>query len=235
MKLYEKFTYLSHCTQYKNLFDILNDDKLEPGCKDKYDCNKVFFKILDDNVESKYCSNVNSIEIVLPLELFEIEKFYFIYGTYTLGEANDVICISHYLFEIIRSLDFDINKFENWIMSLSESHAKIVLGKEYKLLFQSSVIKNRYNPKLSELIYIANELIINGEGYALTVGFLEPVNLKYLDKININKNMSHIAKMELIKALKLHKIKYDFKPFIFSGGFLTKYHKYKSGYLQLII
>lgn len=234
MNLYKQFKYLSHCTNYRNIISILNsNNKLIPGCEDDFTCNKVFFKILDDDIESKYCSIFNSVELIFTPDLLKTEKFYFIYGTYTLGEAEDVLYISPYLFKKIKLLKFDINKFKKWVSQMPNSHAKTILKQETDALFLTDVIKNKYNPTIKELINIENELIMNGNGYAITIGFLESINLKYLCKININKAITNDVQTELSNLFKLHNIKYNIKEYIFKDGSQSMYCENKYNYLKL--
>src|SRR5437762_1325622 len=111
---YVKFKYLSHCTNLYNMYKIIDTGFLVSGCRQLIECDKIFFKLLDDNMNNRYCMPDDSIELILSKNIFKKEKYFFIYDTITYGDLENVLYISPYLYNIIEMTNFNKKKFINY-------------------------------------------------------------------------------------------------------------------------
>jgi hypothetical protein len=224
--------YISHCSSTSNCASILNDNKLQVydisndtindsksihKTQDKIFCSisDVFFKY-----DNPFCNDMFSVEYQLDKSLLLKYKYYILHNPQEYGGLERAEYISPYLFNIIKNSEFDKTKFKININKEKTNDPMIVfvLLDEIDGLFESKVVKEKYNPPIS--VAFINSILnrkkdLDQKYYSMTVAFLGHVELEnYLNRIVISENLLDFNKKEIVDILPVlnkRKIPYLFK------------------------
>jgi hypothetical protein len=222
--------YLSHCSYRLDniLFDnIIKENMLKghnsPNADESYMHNKVFCRIDDKYLKSDnhYCGlrEIGSygIEFQLNPDLLKKHKFYIITEPQSYGSLESAMYISPYLFNVLKTCDFDKNLFKAFFTNVDlDDLTREILLNETDDLFNSNVVKQKYNPPICYPLIrmITDRHNMVATGYGLTVAFFSQINLKSnLNKVIIGSSIDSDIQNKIIETCSKNDIVYDVKTF----------------------
>jgi hypothetical protein len=195
--------------------------------------NKVFCKIEDIylDIDNSYCDDL-SVEYQLNKSLLTKHKYYFIHEPHEYGSMYKALYISPFLFEIIKKSNFDKIEFKKNIdkENIEDMMVKITLFNEIDSLFESKVVKERYNPPITSSLVHAIDMRnkMKKISYSMTIAFLGHIDLlKYLDQVVISNEIENDDPFykdvqPFIDLLEKKKISYTIKKFHRYSDYLKK-------------
>jgi hypothetical protein len=184
---------------------------------------KVFCRIDDKylNADNHYCGtgieNSYGLEFQLNTDLLKTHQFYIITGPQSFGGLESAVYISPYLFNMLKTCEFDKTKFRSYLDNTDfDILTRKILINEIDDLFNSNVVKQKYNPPIS---YPLIKMIMsrhnnNATGYGMTVAFFSKLSLKSnLNKVMIGSSIDPDVQNKIIKTCSKNNIVYEIKTF----------------------
>jgi hypothetical protein len=227
--------YISHCSIISHSKDILNDNRLQAKNymfkEELFRHDKVFCKVQDIylNIDNSYCYDL-SVEYQLNKSLLTKHKYYFIHEPQEFGSTWKALYLSPYLFEMIKRSNFDKKEFRINLKKekIEDPIVKIALLDEIPSLFESKIVKEKYNPPItSALIHAIDMRKKKGDpAYGMTVAFFGHIDLsKYLNHVIISNEINDVFYtyvQPFIDGLEKRNIPYTIKKFYLYRDYLNQ-------------